>query len=107
MRNDGDGRCLFADRCAMGERSRFIDEEIEVRFAQKPGPPTSFVWHGREYQIVKIERQYRRLDFKRAWWRRRHRDYHRVKTDTGQVFEIYFHRGPGKRYWVLYKEYIA
>jgi len=91
----------------MGEMSGFIDEEIEVRFVQKPGPPTSFIWRGREYGIVEIERAYRRLDFKRAWWRRRHRDYYRVKTDTRQVFEIYFHRGPGKRYWVLYKEYIA
>ena len=35
----------------MGERSRFIDEEIEVRFAQEPGPPTSFIWYGREYGI--------------------------------------------------------
>jgi len=30
-----------------------------------------------------------------------------VKTDTGQMFEIYHHRGPGKRYWVLYREFIA
>jgi len=80
----------------MGERSRFIDEEIEVRFAQELGPPTSFIWHGREYGILKIEKTYRRLDFKKAWWRRRHRDYYRMKTDTGQVFEIYFHRGPGE-----------
>ena len=55
---------------------------------------------------MEIEKAYRRLDFKRDWWRRRHRDYYRVKTDTGQVFEIYFNRGPGKRYWVLYKELI-
>ena len=106
LRNGGDGH-HFADRYAMGENSRFIDEEIEVRFAQKPGPPTSFIWHGREYGILEIEKAYRRLDFKRAWWRRRHRDYYQVKTDTGQVFEIYFHRGPGKRYWVLYKEFVA
>jgi len=51
----------------MDECSRFIDEEIEVRFAQKPGQPTSFVWQSQEYEIVEIERQYRRLDFKRAW----------------------------------------
>jgi len=30
-----------------------------------------------------------------------------VRTDTGQVFEIYFNRGPRKRYWVLYREFIA
>jgi len=82
----------------------FIDEKIEVRFAQKPGLPTSFIWRAREYRIVEVESQYRRLDFKRAWWSRRHRDYYRVRTDTGQTFEIYYHRGPGKRYWVLYRE---
>ena len=91
----------------MGESSRFIDEEIEVRFAQKPGLPTSFIRHGREYEIVEIEKEYRRLDFKRPWWQRRHRDYYQVKTDTGRVFEIYFNRGPGKRYWILYKELIT
>jgi hypothetical protein len=91
----------------MSESSRFIDEEIEVHFAQEPGPPTSFVWRGQEYRVVEVESVYRRLDFKRPWWRRRHRDYYQVKTDTGQVFEIYFHRGPGKRYWVLYKEFIT
>lgn len=88
----------------MKESSRFIDEEIEVRFAARPGPPTSFVWRGREYRITDVERVSLRLDFKRAWWRRRHREYYRVRADTGQVFEIYFHRGPGRRYWVLYKE---
>ncbi len=56
---------------------------------------------------MQIEQQYRRLDFKRAWWSRRHRDYYHVKTDAGQVFEIYHHRGPGKRYWVLYREFVA
>jgi len=91
----------------MGKSSRFIDEEIEVRFAQKPGPPTSFLWRGQEYGIVEVEMAYRRLDFKRAWWQRRHRDYYRVKTETGQAFEIYFNRGPGKQYWVLYREFIG
>ncbi len=85
-------------------RGRFIDEEIEVRFAVKPGPPTSFVWRGKEYRIEEIVSWQRRLDFRRRWWLRRHRDYYVVRTDTGQVFEIYLHRAPGRRYWVLYRE---
>jgi len=44
------------------------------------------------------------LDFKRAWWRRRHRDYYLVRIEDGRTFELYFHRGPGRRYWVLYRE---
>ena len=26
-----------------GRKTRFIDEEIEVRFERKPGPPSEFV----------------------------------------------------------------
>jgi len=81
----------------------FIDDEIEVHFAKKPGPPTSFSWRGMEYKITEIKGMQRSLDFRKAWWQRRHRDYYVVKTDTGETFEIYFHRGPGRRYWVLYK----
>jgi hypothetical protein len=87
-----------------GGLPRFIGEEIEVRFEKKPGPPSSFVWQGQEYKIEEILGMQRRLDFRRAWWARRHRDYYTVKVHTGQVFELYFHRGPGRKYWVLYKE---
>lgn len=83
---------------------RFIDSEVEVRFAQKPGPPTSFLWEGKEYQIVEILEFRRSLDFKSAWWRRRHRDWYKVRTADGRVFELYFHRGPGRPYWVLLRE---
>ena len=81
--------------------TEFIDEEIEVSISQKPGPPTSFVWRENEYKITEIRQMRRVLDFKAAWWRRRHRDYYVVKTDAGEAFEIYFHRGFGRRYWVL------
>jgi len=89
----------------MERKPLFIDEEIEVHFEEKPGPPSSLVWRGKEYKIISIERAHRHLDFRKPWWRRRHRDYYLVRVDTGQVFEIYFHRGPGKQYWVLFKEY--
>jgi hypothetical protein len=85
-------------------RSRFIAEEVEVRFTDKPGPPVSFIWRGQEYRITEILGARQQLDFKRAWWRRRHRDYYLVKTDDKRIFELYFHRGPGRRYWVLYRE---
>lgn len=81
----------------------FIDDEIAVQFVKKPGHPASFIWRGAEYKIAEIKDVRRVLDFREAWWQRRHRDYYMVKTDTGEAFEIYFHRGPGRRYWVLYK----
>ena len=81
----------------------FIGDEIDVHFAKKPGPPTSFTWRKENYKIVEIESKHRRLDFKKPWYRRRHRDYYIVKADTEEIFRIYFHRGPGKKYWVLYE----
>ncbi|MCS6962909.1 hypothetical protein [Thermoflexus sp.] len=38
----------------------------------------------------------------RPWWRRRHRDVYRVRVAGEAIFELHFHRGPGRRYWVLY-----
>lgn len=90
----------------MEPKPRFISEEVEVRFQEQPGPgpPAAFVWRGKEYKIAEVLSARRELDFKRAWWRRRHRDYYLVRTDDGRTFELYFHRGPGRRYWVLYRE---
>lgn len=84
-------------------KPQFIAEEVKVREAG-PGEPVSFLWRGQEYRIVEVVGVKRHLDFRRPWWQRRHRDYYRVRTDTGQTFELYFHRGPGRKYWVLYKE---
>jgi hypothetical protein len=81
----------------------FISEEIEVRFERTPGPPSSFVWRGTEYRIAEVRSMRRVLDVKNPWWQRRHRDYYRVKTEAGEEFEMYLHRGPGNRYWVLYR----
>lgn len=88
----------------MSTPSRFIDEEIEVRFEHKPGLPSSFLWYGQEYKIEAVLEMRRKLDFKRPWWRRCHRDHYTVRVHTGQIFELYFHRGPGRRHWVLFKE---
>jgi len=83
--------------------AEFIGDEIEVLFVKKPGSPTSFIWRGAEYQITRVRDVQRRLDFRSPWFSRRHRDYYLVETDTGEAFQIYHHRGPGRRYWVLYK----
>lgn len=82
-------------------QSRFISDEVEVKFEHKPGPPSAFVWQGQEYQIVEVLKASRELDLGRVWWQRRHRDRYVVRTDSGQIFDLYFHRGPGRKYWVL------
>ncbi len=85
-------------------RPRFIAEEVEVQIEGKPGLPSSFIWSGQEYKIAEVLSARRELDLRRAWWRRRHRDRYLVRTTDGRTFELYFHRGPGRRYWVLYRE---
>jgi len=87
-----------------GVKSRFIGGEVEVHFERKPGPPSAFVWQGQEYRIAEVLETERELDFKRSWWQRRHRDRYVVRTDSGRIFELHFHRGPGRKYWVLYLE---
>ena len=87
----------------MGQ-GRFIDEQVEVE-SEGFGVPRAFVWQGERHEVAEVLSVRRRLDFKRAWWwRRRHRDYFRVRTREGRVFELYHHRGPGRRYWVLLQE---
>ena len=81
----------------------FIGEKVEVRFDKKPGPPSSFVWRGEEHRVIEVRSMRRVLDVRNPWWQRRHRDYYQVRTDAGDMFELYLHRGPGRRYWVLYR----
>ncbi|MGB9877818.1 MAG: DUF6504 family protein [bacterium] len=81
----------------------FVSEEIEVYFSQKPGPPSSFKWRGKEFKIVKCKFLGRKLDFGKRWWQRHHKDYYIVEDDNHNIFQIYYNRGPRRRYWVLLK----
>lgn len=88
------------------ESGKFISERVTVETAELERP-ARFTWRGRTYTVVNIEASSRRLDFRSAWYRRRHRDYFVVQVDTGQRFELYRHRLPGKPYWVLTRELVA
>jgi len=79
----------------------FIGEEVEVKFDRRPGPPSAFLWRGGEYRIAKILGHRLALDRSRTWYKRKHRDYYTVETESGEVYKLYFHRGPGRRYWFL------
>ncbi|KPK62084.1 MAG: hypothetical protein AMK73_06820 [Planctomycetes bacterium SM23_32] len=83
--------------------TEFIGDEIEVRRSRESGLPASFAWRGREYEVADVERRWRSFDFRKTWWRRRHRDHYVVETTTCERLELYFHRGPGRKYWVLYR----
>jgi len=78
----------------------FIGQEIEVRCG-RAGRPKSFSWDGREHVIAAVEGMHRVIDHSRPWYRRKHRDNYVVRTEAGEAFRLYFHRGPGRKYWVL------
>jgi hypothetical protein len=92
---------------------------------KKPSCPARFVWRGRTYRVVEKLKEwhdYRRRGRVAHNMRRAHltaarrrgswgvgRDYYRVRTDTGQAFELYYDRAPKsaddrKGAWYLYRE---
>jgi hypothetical protein len=119
-----------AKRDMDGEPLSFVGEAIEVEFAEPPvlekvpDCPARFVWRGEVYVVVDKLREWH--DYRRrgnmgrnmaphhlAVARRRGswgvgRDYFRVRTDVGRVFDLYYDRAPsaGDRRggWFLYRE---
>ena len=114
---------------------RFIDEPIEAQYDQpsalekKPGCPDRFVWRGASFRVVEKLSEWhdyrlrgKTLSFyvkERGSFRAKAaerqgtwgvgRDYFWVRTDTGQVFDLYFDRAPKagegrKGAWFLYRE---
>ncbi len=111
---------------------RFISEQVDVELdagralpEKKPGLPLSFSWRGRVYRVTEhlsewhdYERKGRmarnmrpehsaRAERTGSWGVGRH--YHRVRTDSGRVFELYYDRAPRgasdrKGGWYLFRE---
>ena len=95
--------------------ARFIGQEIEVQEEGAVKQPVAFAWQGRRYRIAQIEEQWvdtsTGMDSRRRgrWWQRRHRDCFRVRTEGGEVFEIYHDRGVklaerGRWKWYLFRQ---
>ncbi len=109
----------------------FIGEAIQVEFDQppalekRPGCPDRFTWRERTYHIVALLNEwhdYTRRGRMASNMRPTHaavaarrgswgvgRDYYRVRTDTRQIFDIYYDRAPQsiderKGTWFLYQE---
>ncbi len=110
---------------------RFVSERIDVEFEErqlpkkKPGCPSAFTWRGAGFAVVErlsewhdYERRGRmahnmrpehasRAEQGGSWGVGRH--YHRVRTDSGRVFELYYDRAPRsavdrKGSWYLFRE---
>jgi hypothetical protein len=91
--------------------SRFIDEPIEVALHGDVREPESFVWRGARHEVRELVHAWSDWGFsegagQRNWRTRRHRNYFRVRTTEGRVFEIYLDRGarPGSHNWFLLQE---
>jgi len=110
---------------------QFIGEPIQVQFdeppvlGKKPGCPDRFVWSGETHKIVEKLKEwhdYSRRGRMAANMRPEHaatasrrgswgvgRDYYRVLTDSGRVFDLYYDRKPKrggdrKGGWFLFRE---
>lgn len=87
----------------MDTKGEFIDAEIQVERVP-PGPPLAFRLGDQGFRVVQVLSFEQRIDRRSPWWLRRHRDHYVVRTGEGRTFELYHHRGPGRPYWVLYRE---
>lgn len=117
--------------------ARFIGEPVEVLYdrppalEKRPGPPDGFVWKGRVYRVAAVLREwhdYRPRGKTAAFYLKERgsyrakaverrgtwgvgRDYYRVRTESGEVFDLYYDRapqgpGPEKRKggWYLFRQ---
>ena len=94
----------------MGE---FIGRPIEVRQAGEVKAPVAFRLGDTEYEVAEVLEAWQDHSFglaeplKKNWRLRHHRNYYRVRTSSGDVFEIYLDRGslkhPERRRWYLYR----
>lgn len=109
--------------------ARFISAMIQVYFKVQPvlvkrtGPPDAFSWDGQRFDIVAVLAEWHDYDKRRerdttrrsqGQLTRKHgswglgRDFYRVRTEDGRVFDLYYDRSPmgaddiGR--WVLYRE---
>ena len=109
----------------------FIAQPVEVHFdkppmlEKSPGCPNAFTWNGKRYTVVEMLSEwhdYRRSGRMRRNMRPEHavtaerrgswgvgQYYFRVRTDSGQIFDLYYDRAPKnvdqrKGAWFLEKE---
>jgi hypothetical protein len=110
---------------------RFIGEEVTVQFdrppllEKKPGCPNSFTWREETYRVAEKLNEWH--DYARRGRMAKNmtevhasaasrrgswgvgRDYYRVRTDGGRVFDLYYDRAPKragnrKGAWFLFRE---
>ena len=96
------GMELYADR---------IEVELEEE-ARPLASPNAFTWRGQRYGVVRVLRAWQDAGFadggqrRHRWWERRHRNYFRVQTESGEIWDLYLDRGGGRQ-WYLSRRWEA
>ena len=94
---------------------KFFSREIKVTVSGEIKVPTSFRLDEHEYVISEIVGAWSDHGFglsplrRKKWWQRHHRNYYRVKTIQGEIFEMYYDRGtnlehPERKKWFLCRQ---
>jgi hypothetical protein len=97
---------------ARSEPTKFMDREIQVEAAQDtPRQPAAFTVGGRRYVVAELlstwedEAPGSARNFRQR--QRLHRTFHRLRTEEGDLFEIYYDWSESRRRhrdrWVLHR----
>lgn len=88
----------------------FVGEKISVKTTGAIKQPQTLRWRDRDYAIEEVIASWFDWGFsatavQKDWKTRRHRNYFRIRVDSGELFEIYLDRPPASAEgeWVLYQ----
>lgn len=88
----------------------FYCEPIQVQLGDGICRPAAFIWRGRRYLVSEVIEDWQDWGIgssearSKTWRSRHHRNYFVVKTDSSEVFKIYYDRGTkssSRREWIL------
>ena len=95
---------------ARSKPTRFMEREIEVEAAEDaPQRPVAFKMGGRRYVVADLLRTWEdeAPGGARQWSKRRHRTFYRLRTEEGDLFDVYFDWAEARRRhrdrWVLHR----
>ena len=96
------------------ESSRFMDREIEVEAAEDaPRRPAAFKVGGQRYVVAEVLSTWEdeAPGAARDWRQRRDRTFYRLRTEEGDLFDIYYDWSESQRHhrdrWVLHRRLAA
>jgi hypothetical protein len=80
----------------------FVAREVEVTLSEDEAVPVAFRLGSRQYKIVEQIASWQEGAFPglrpgREWRQQRERRYYRVRTEEGEVYELYAAWSPGRR----------